>query len=73
MYELRGGTGSVRFGAERVEIVSVTPAPAYTVHAIDQRGPLEIEVELRSDDDGRSRLGAWWGDGPQERIEERAG
>lgn len=68
-YELAGGSVTIAFSSGSVDVVSVTPRPGFAVKDINRHGPLDIEVELRSED-ARSRLRAWWEAGPRERIDE---
>lgn len=70
-YRLVGGTVTVRFSSSEVRVVSATPNEGFSLHEIEQPAPTVIDLEFRAHDDShRSKLDAWWQDGPRERIRE---
>ncbi len=70
-YRMTGGTVTVRFSSTEVRVVSATPNEGFSLHEIEQPAPTVIDLEFRAHDDShRSKLDAWWQDGPRERIRE---
>lgn len=63
-----GGTATIRFGPTAVTVVAATPNAGYTAK-VDQRGTTAVRVEFTASGH-RSRLEAWWADGPQEDVRE---
>jgi hypothetical protein len=68
-YRLAGGTVTVSFAPEGVSVVQATPRSGFS-RDVEPEGA-GLKVEFRSDAH-RSRLDAWWDDGPQERVQEDA-
>lgn len=68
-YTLVGGTVVVRFSPTRVEVLSASPNPGFTLEPLDRKGPLEVRVEFNSEDH-RSRLRVSWDGGPRAEIDE---
>jgi hypothetical protein len=66
-YQLQGGTVSVSYSPDGVEVVQGTPQTGFT-RKVEPEGP-GIRVEFESDGH-RSRLDAWWDGAPRERIRE---
>lgn len=70
-YRLVGGTVTIRFSADRVTVTSATPNAGFELHEIEQPGATVIDLEFRAHDDShRSKLDAWWDNGPRERVRE---
>jgi hypothetical protein len=65
-FDLVGGTTSISFSAQGVEVLWATPRPGFTVR-ID--GGSTARVEFRSDEHD-SRIDAWWDGGPQTSVRE---
>lgn len=65
-FDLVGGTTSISFSAQGVEVLWATPRPGFTVR-ID--GGSRVRVEFRSDEHD-SRIDAWWDGGPQTSVRE---
>jgi hypothetical protein len=65
-FDLVGGTTSISFSAQGVEVLWATPRPGFTVR-ID--GGSSVRVEFRSDEHD-SRIDAWWDGGPQTSVRE---
>lgn len=68
-YDLVGGTATVRFTADAAEVLGAVPASGFAVDVEPEDDGIRVDFES---DDHRSRLRAWWRDGPRRRIEEEA-
>lgn len=68
MFNLTGGTTAISFSATGVKVLWATANSGFDV-TIEPESP-GWKVEFRSDDH-RSRIDAWWDDGPVTDIEER--
>lgn len=66
-FELRGGTATVRFGPESVQVLGAVPAAGYTVDVESEDRGTRVRFESA---DHRSRLHVWWQDGPRYAIDE---
>lgn len=67
-YDLVGGTATIRFGPGAVEVLGAVPAAGFAVDVEPEEGGIRVDFES---DDHRSRLRAWWDDGPRRRIDEQ--
>lgn len=67
-YILKGGTASLRFSPTGVEVVIADPLAGYSLSVEPEHGN-GLKVEFRKED-RRSRVEAWWENGPQERVHE---
>lgn len=68
-FELVGGTATVGFSADGVEVLGAIPSPGFAADVEREDGGSRIDFES---DDHRSRLRVWWGGGPRHRTEEEA-
>lgn len=66
-FTLIGGTTAIKFTPSYTKVLWASPNPGYEVR-IEPESP-GIKVEFRSDDH-RSRIDAWWENGPRHEIEE---
>ena len=66
-FQLIGGTTSIKFSPGYTKVLWATPNPGFDV-SVEPESP-GIKVEFRSDQH-RSRVDAWWEDGPQHEIRE---
>ncbi len=66
-FSVTGGTTAISFSASGVSVLWATPNPGFEV-SIEPEGS-GIKVEFRSDDH-RSRVEAWWSDGPKSSTRE---
>ena len=66
-FNLIGGTTAISFSAAGVEVLWATPNPNFEVEI--QPGSDNVRVQFESDDH-RSRIDAWWSDGPRNEIDE---
>jgi hypothetical protein len=66
-YTLIGGTTTLRFSPAGVSQVVSTPNPGFEVKTEPEGGGLRVEFES---DSHRSRIDAWWDDGPRVRPRE---
>lgn len=69
-FALTGGTATVRFSPERVEVLSAVPEPGYDADIDEDDGRTRVEFES---DHHRSRLEVWWNGGVRHRVREHAG
>jgi len=67
-YPLVGGTATLRFSADAVEVVVATPNAGFAVE-ISETHDNGVRVEFESDGH-RSRVDAWWDGGPQDEVRE---
>lgn len=69
-YNLVGGSTALRFDPSgTVTVVWANPNPGFRAEVDDRDGG---GVRVRFDgDSGRSQVEAWWGDGPQDHVEEQ--
>jgi len=67
-FDLEGGSTAISFASGAVTVVWATPHEGYAAE-VKQNGADRLTVEFEGDDD-RSRIDAWWDDGPQHRIDE---
>ena len=63
-----GGTTAISFSPNNVMVLWATPKPGFTVDVSSDADSLD--VEFRSDSH-RSKIQAWWDNGPQWLIRER--
>lgn len=66
-FTLTGGTTAIRFSPSSTKVLWATPNPGYEVRIEPESEG--VKVEFRSDDH-RSRIDAWWDDGPRHEIRE---
>ena len=66
-FTLTGGTTAIRFSPSYTKVLWATPNPGYEVRIEPE--PPGIKVEFRSESH-RSRIDAWWDDGPRHEIRE---
>lgn len=66
-FALTGGTAAISFSASGVEVLWATPNPGFSVEI--EPGSPGIKVEFRADHH-RSRVDAWWFEGPQHSVRE---
>ena len=69
-YDLVGGMVAIRFENGAARLLWATPKPGFRVERRDD-GSGQVDVRFESDDH-ESRLRAWWEDGPQAEVDERA-
>jgi hypothetical protein len=67
-YPLVGGTATLRFSADGVDVVVATPNAGYSVEFSDTHSN-GVRVEFDSDGH-RSRVEGWWDGGPQDEVRE---
>lgn len=67
IFTLVGGTTAIRFSPSATKVLWATPDPGYEVR-IEPESP-GLKVEFRSDGH-RSRVDAWWDNGPRHEIHE---
>ncbi|MEO7572552.1 MAG: hypothetical protein ABIX10_08950 [Acidimicrobiales bacterium] len=67
-YDLVGGTATLRFAPEGVEVLAATPDAGFSVDVSNSHDN-GVRVEFDRDDH-RSRVDAWWDGGPQEEVRE---
>lgn len=67
-FDLIGGRAAISFSASEVKVLWAIPADGYTVDSHPEDGG--VEVEFRNGQ-LRSKLEAWWADGPRSDIRER--
>jgi hypothetical protein len=63
-----GGTATLRFSVDGVEVVVATPNAGYSVEISDTHSN-GVGVEFDSDGH-RSRVEGWWESGPQDEVRE---
>jgi hypothetical protein len=63
-----GGTASVRYGEGSVALLWASPNAGYGMD-VKASGPVEVHVRFQSDDH-RSRIKAWWDNGPRHSVRE---
>lgn len=68
-YELVGGTTTIRFSASGVTVLSSTPKPGFTAEVEPEGTGVKVEFES---EDHKSRIDAWWANGPQTQSREEA-
>ncbi len=68
-YLLVGGTATLRFSPAGVTVVAANPNPGFSVE-IEPEGT-GVEVSFRHDGH-RSKVEAWWADGPRDAVEEES-
>lgn len=67
-FDLVGGRTAISFSPDRIEVLWATPAPGYSgEHHAEGSG---VEVEFRNGE-RRSKIEAWWDDGPRFEKRER--
>ena len=66
-FPLVGGVTSIRFSPSETKVLWATPNPGFEVRIEPESDG--VKVEFRSDDH-RSRLDAWWENGPRHEIQE---
>lgn len=66
-FNLVGGSTAISFASSGVSVLWATPNPGFTV-SIEPESP-GVKVEFRSEGH-RSRVDAWWSDGPRHEIRE---
>ena len=66
-FTLVGGTTAIRFSPSSTKVLWATPNPGYEVRIEPESSG--VKVEFRSDDH-RSRIDAWWDNGPRHEIRE---
>ena len=69
-YSVTGGTASISFSPAGVEVLWARPASGWSVKTELEGSAVRVEFES---DDARSRIDAWWADGPQDRVEDDGG
>ncbi|MDW3179274.1 MAG: hypothetical protein R8J94_17900 [Acidimicrobiia bacterium] len=66
-FNLVGGTTAISFSSTAVEVLWATPNPGFDVEI--KPGSSSVRVEFESNEH-KSRIDAWWSDGPQQAIRE---
>lgn len=66
-FNLIGGTTAISFSSTALEVLWATPNPGFDVEI--QPGSSSVRVEFESNEH-KSRIDAWWSDGPQQNIRE---
>jgi hypothetical protein len=69
-YSVTGGTASISFSAAGVEVLWARPAAGWSVKTEPEGSGVRVEFENAN---ARSRIDAWWADGPQDRVEDDGG
>jgi len=67
-FRLVGGTATVAFSPDGVEIVSAVPEPGFAADVEPEGSATRVEFESAGH---RSRLDAWWDGGPRHEAEEQ--
>ena len=65
-FNLVGGITAISFSSTGVEVLWATPNPGFDV---DISPGVDVRVEFESDDH-KSRIDAWWSDGPRHEVRE---
>lgn len=66
-FNVVGGTTAISFSGNAVEVLWATPNPGFDVEI--KPGSSSVRVEFESNEH-KSRIDAWWSDGPQQDIRE---
>jgi hypothetical protein len=69
-YSVAGGTASISFSPSEVKVLWARPATGWTVKTEPEGTGVRVEFESGN---ARSRIDAWWADGPQDRVEDNGG
>jgi len=69
-YSVTGGTASISFSPAEVKVLLAQPATGWSVKTELEGSAVRVEFESG---DARSRIDAWWADGPQDRVEDDGG
>jgi hypothetical protein len=66
-YSVAGGSAAISFSPAEVRVLWARPASGWTAKTEPEGTGVRVEFESG---DARSRIDAWWADGPQDRVED---